>query len=125
MSRQITSTGTSKQNYAEALRKLIPAEILIFYFSLLTVVPETLAPAIVVAFLAVLMTPFYLWFTGGVRKVSQIITSTLSMVIYTMVFGSLADFMPEDLFWLPAVLTITWTFAMPMFFMGTTTEEAA
>lgn len=124
MSRQIDSLGTPRDNYAEALRKLIPAEILIFYFSLLTVVPETLAPAIVVAALAVLMTPFYLWFTGGVRKASQVAASTVSMIIYTLVFGSLAEFMPEDLFWLPAVITITWTFAMPMFFMGEKKEAA-
>lgn len=123
MSRQIESHGSIGQNYAEALRKLIPAEVLIFYFSLVSMMPNELIPTIALTAVAILATPFYLYFPGAVRKVKQLVLSTLSMLIYSVLFGSLAEFIPESLTWIPVLVTMTWTFAIPFFFMNDTKEE--
>jgi hypothetical protein len=120
MSRQIESHGTIGQNYAEALRKLIPAEVLIFYFSLVAALPKDLIPTIALTAVAVLITPIYLYFPGAVRRIKQIVLSTLSMIIYTILFGSLAEFIPESFTWIPTLITITWTFVIPFFFMSDT-----
>lgn len=120
MSRQITSSGSVGQNYAEALRKLIPAEILIFYFSLVSLMPSDLIPTIALTLVTIAMTPIYLYYVGDVKKVKQLIVSTLSMLVYSVIFGSLASFIPESYSWVPLLVTLTWTFIMPLVF---TNEE--
>ena len=117
MSRQIKSSGTSLNNYAEALRKLIPAEILIFYFSLMSIAPEQFAAMVAVTIIATIITPFYLMKVSLVKSVKQIVLSTLSLLIYSILFGSLAEFIPETLDWIPTLAVMTWTFIVPFLFV--------
>lgn len=117
MSRQIKSSGTGLNNYAEALRKLIPAEILIFYFSLMSTVPEQLSAMIAVTVIAISLTPLYLMKVSLVKSVKQIVLSTTSLLIYSILFGSLSTFIPETLNWIPTLAVMTWTFAVPFLFV--------
>ena len=124
MSRQIKSTGSAGNNYAEALRKLIPAEILIFYFSLISAMPEQLSAMITVTVISVLITPVYLMKVSLVKSIKQISLSTLSLLIYSVLFGALSTYVPEAMNWIPTLIAMTWTFAVPFLFMSTKTIES-
>ena len=117
MSREIDAKGTMGQNYAEALRKLIPAEVLIFYFALMATLPNDFWPTLSLTGVVVLVTPFYLWFAGSVKVMKQVIASTLSVLLYSVLFGSMANFIPESFSWISTLLAMTWTFLVPFLFV--------
>jgi hypothetical protein len=117
MSRQITLSGSTGQNYAEALRKMIPSEVLVFYAALVMAVPLALIPTMVVTILAIAATPVYLFFAGDVKDVKQLVISSVSMAIYSVLFGSLESFIPTEMIWIPTIVAITWTFLAPFLFV--------
>ncbi len=86
MSRQINSGD----NYRERLLKLIPSELLGTYMAanaaLISMDPSTRSTVLswVVFGICLAVTPLWLWFGQGVRKVLQIVLTSIAFVIWVM-----------------------------------------
>ena len=100
MAREI-NTGDS---YRERLLKLIPSEVLGTYMAvtaaLVSMDPSTMSTVLlwVVFGICLAATPLWLWFGQGVRKVLQIVLTSIAFVIWVMTvsgpFTTIPDYKP-------------------------------
>lgn len=73
--------------YLESLVKLIPAEIVAIYAVLAAFVPETLTGQLFVTIPLFALTPFYLYFSMGVKNFGQVAISTIAFVVWLFAIG--------------------------------------
>jgi len=104
--------------FLTALLKLIPSEVVAVYLFVLGILPERLAPHLVVAGVLVALTPLYLRFAMGVRSAAQLVVSCISMLIwvYALQQGPVR-FLPAPWYepWYGSVALAIWTLVPPMF----------
>jgi hypothetical protein len=133
MSREIRSITTSNttaapNDFKDRLVKLIPTEIVTAYISILGLIRAAAIPddtniilQWVVFGLLLSLTPFYLFHITQVKKIAQIIFTTIAFVIWVIVvggpFSSLID--NEQLTsLLGSILLIIYTLLIPFFYKG-------
>jgi len=104
--------------FLTALLKLIPSEVVAVYLFVLGVLPQELAPHLVVAGVLVALTPLYLRFAMGVRSAVQLVVSCISMLIwiYALQQGPVR-FLTAPWYepWYGSVALAIWTLVPPMF----------
>ena len=108
---------TGKNTFVQVLLKLIPSEIIAVWVFIQGVLPQELAPQLVVSLLLVAITPLYLRAAMGVRARGQLVVSTLSLVvwIYALGQGPVRYISPpwyEP--WYGSVALALWTLVPPM-----------
>jgi hypothetical protein len=91
-------------SYRERLLKLIPSEVLGTYMAvnaaLISMDPSTMSTVLlwVVFGICLAVTPLWLWFGQGVRKVLQIVLTSIAFVIWVMTvsgpFTTIPDYKP-------------------------------
>ena len=113
MSREIQQ----ENSFLQVLLKLIPSEVIAVFVFVQDVMPRQLGPHLVMAVVLVALTPLYLSLATGVKSRTQLILSTLSLVvwIYAMGTGPLR-FVRAPFYepWHCAVLLAIWTLVPPM-----------
>ena len=116
-----------RNSFLQVLLKLIPSEVIAIFVFLQGVLPRQLVPHLVVALLLVAITPVYLHYAAGVRSRTQLVISTLSLVvwIYAMGVGPLS-FIKQPFYepWHGAVALAVWTLVPPMFLARVAEEPA-
>ncbi|MGO9309001.1 MAG: hypothetical protein ACLQDL_08270 [Spirochaetia bacterium] len=106
-----------ENSFLQVLLKLIPSEVIAVFVFIQGVMPGRFWPHFVVALLLVGLTPLYLSYAGGVKSRTQLVLSTLSLVvwIYAMGTGPLRFVRPPYYEpWHGAVLLAMWTLVPPM-----------
>jgi hypothetical protein len=106
-----------ENSFLQVLLKLIPSEVIAVYVFVQDVLPRQLLPHLVMALVLVALTPLYLSLAAGVKSRTQLILSTLSLVvwIYAMGTGPLRFVHPPYYeAWHGAVLLAVWTLVPPM-----------
>jgi hypothetical protein len=106
-----------ENSFLLVLLKLIPSEVIAVFVFIQGVTPGRFWPHFILALLLVGLTPLYLSRAGGVRSRTQLILSTLSLVvwIYAMGTGPLRFVRPPYYEpWHGAVLLAVWTLIPPM-----------
>jgi hypothetical protein len=113
MGRSIEQENT----FLQVLLKLIPSEVIAVFVFIQGVMPGRFWPHLIMALVLIGLTPFYLSMAGGVKSRSQLVLSTLSLVvwIYAMGTGPLRFIRPPYYEpWHGAVLLAVWTLVPPM-----------
>ncbi|MGA2977082.1 MAG: hypothetical protein ABSF77_17375 [Spirochaetia bacterium] len=124
MGRSIAQDNT----FLQVLVKLIPSEVIAVFVFIQGVMPRVFWPHLVVALLLVGITPLYLARASGVRSRTQLIVSTLSLVvwIYAMGVGPFRFVKPPFYEpWHGAVALAVWTLVPPMFLSRARQEPPA
>jgi hypothetical protein len=106
-----------ENSFLQVLLKLIPSEVIAVFVFIQGVMPGKFWPHFVMALLLVGLTPLYLSMAGGVKSKTQLVLSTLSLVvwIYAMGTGPLRFVHPPYYEpWHGAVLLAVWTLVPPM-----------
>lgn len=114
-----------ENSFLQVLLKLIPTEVIAVFVFVQDVMPRQFWPHLVMAFVLVAITPLYLRLAAGVKSRTQLILSTLSLVvwIYAMGTGPLRFVRPPYYEpWHGAVLLAVWTLVPPMLLTGATEE---
>jgi hypothetical protein len=115
-----------ENSFLQVLLKLIPSEVIAVFIFVQGVMPGQFWPHLLVALVLVGLTPLYLRLAAGVRSRSQLVLSTLSMVvwIYAMGTGPLRFLRPPYYEpWHGAVLLAVWTLVPPMLLTQKPGEE--
>ncbi len=123
MGRSIEQENT----FLQVLLKLIPSEVIAVFVFIQGVMPRVFLPHLVVALLLIGITPVYLRWATGVRSRTQLLVSTLSLVvwIYALGVGPLRFARPPFYEpWHGAVALAVWTLVPPMF-LAREQEKAA
>ncbi|MGA2642558.1 MAG: hypothetical protein ABSG21_16840 [Spirochaetia bacterium] len=116
-----------ENSFLQILLKLIPSEVIAVFVFIQGVMPGRFWPHFVIALLLVGLTPLYLSMAGGVKSRTQLILSTLSLVvwIYAMGTGPLRFVRPPYYEpWHGAVLLAVWTLVPPMLLTRSPAEDA-
>lgn len=116
--------SSNPNTYQDRLVKLIPSEIVTAYVTLQGLITtqqnnQRLSMAIVFICLLIL-TPFYLRSVGNVKKIGQLIFTTIAFIIWVMASGGFKIIFP-DVFadnFLGSILLILYTLAIPIFYKG-------
>ena len=106
-----------ENSFLQVLLKLIPSEVIAVYVFIQGVLPGRFWLHFAFALLLVGLTPLYLAKAGGVKSNTQLVLSTLSLVvwIYAMGTGPLRFLHPPYYEpWHGAVLLAVWTLVPPM-----------
>jgi hypothetical protein len=106
-----------ENSFLQVLLKLIPSEVIAVYVFIQGVLPGRFWLHFAFALLLVGLTPLYLLKAGGVKSNTQLVLSTLSLVvwIYAMGTGPLRFVRPPYYEpWHGAVLLAVWTLVPPM-----------
>jgi hypothetical protein len=107
-----------RNTFLQTLLKLIPSEIIAVHVFIQGVMPRVLAPNLVISLLLVAITPAYLRWAMGVRSRSQLVISTVSLVIWIYALGQGPfRFIRSPWYepWYGSVLLALWTLVPPMF----------
>ena len=106
------------EKYLGRLLKLIPSEIVAAYLAIQGIVPVDSRKwgLLVVSLVLFIITPLYLRKIQKVEKISQIVVSSLSLVVWVYSLGG-----PFVLFnihepWISSVVLLLWTTFIPQFF---------
>lgn len=104
------------QNYGDKLLKLIPSEIIAAYMIIMGIIPNEHIKwgASIVAIILFILTPFYLVKLQKVKKMVQIIFTTLSFAVWVYSLGG--PFKAWGLYqaWLGSTILILWTLFIPL-----------
>ncbi len=120
----IQSAPTS--DFKDRLVKLIPSEIVTAYVTVLGLIAGSTSSGgnkgtllwIVFAVLFVL-TPIYLYFIGNVRKLGQIIFTSIAFVIWVIAVGSPIDtILGFPSVFIGSILLVVYTLLIPFFYKG-------
>ena len=106
-----------ENSFLQVLLKLIPSEVIAVFVFVQDVMPRQFWPHLVMALVLTALTPLYLRLATGVKSRTQLILSTLSLVvwIYAMGTGPLRFVRPPFYEpWHGAVLLAVWTLVPPM-----------
>ena len=113
MARQILAGDT----YRDRLIKLIPAEIVVAYLVLQQPLITEGSEVVILVTIAVLfvLTFFYLRLLGGVKKLTQLVFSSLSFLIW--VYSIAPEEILMDLYrpQLASIVLVLWTLLIPFF----------
>jgi hypothetical protein len=104
-------------SFLKALLKLIPSEVVAVFIFLQGILPAALIPHLVVSGILVVMTPLYLRFAMGVRSGTQLLVSSVSMVVWIYALGQgPVRFLPSPYYepWYGSVVLALWTLIPPM-----------
>jgi hypothetical protein len=117
-----------ENSFFQVLLKLIPSEVIAVFVFLQGVMPSILLPHLIVSLALVAITPLYLSRATGVTSRSQLVISTVSLVvwIYAMGIGPLR-FLHAPYYepWHGAVVLALWTLVPPMFLTRPAPERTA
>lgn len=117
-----------ENSFLQVLLKLIPTEVIAVFVFVQDVMPRQFWPHLVMALVLVGITPLYLSLAAGVKSRTQLIVSTLSLVvwIYAMGTGPLRFVRPPYYEpWHGAVLLAVWTLVPPMLLAGAPEEPSS
>ncbi len=117
-----------EHSFLQVLLKLIPSEVIAVFVFVQGVLPGEFWPHFLMALVLVGMTPLYLSYATGVKSRSQLVLSTLSMVvwIYAMGTGPLRFVKPPYYEpWHGAVVLAVWTLVPPMLLTQRSTSGLA
>lgn len=106
-----------ENSFLQVLLKLIPSEVIAVFIFVQGVMPGEFWPHFIMAVALIGLTPLYLSLAAGVKSRTQLVLSTLSMVvwIYAMGTGPLRFVRPPYYEpWHGAVLLAVWTLVPPM-----------
>jgi hypothetical protein len=110
-----------ENSFLQVLIKLIPSEVIAVFIFIQGVMPRVFLPHLIMALLLVGITPLYLARATGVTSRSQLVVSTLSLIvwIYAMGVGPFRFIRPPYYEpWHGAVALAVWTLVPPMFLSG-------
>jgi hypothetical protein len=108
---------TENNTFFQLLLKLIPSEVIAVFVFIQGVMPQLLAPQLVVSLLLVAITPLYLHAAMGVRSRAQLVVSTLSLLVWIFALGQgPVRFIPSPWYepWYGSVALALWTLVPPM-----------
>ena len=106
-----------ENSFLQVLLKLIPSEVIAVFIFVQGVMPGKLWPHLIMTVVLIGLTPLYLSMAAGVKSRTQLVLSTLSMMvwIYAMGTGPLRFVRPPYYEpWHGAVLLAVWTLVPPM-----------
>jgi hypothetical protein len=107
--------NSNVSEYLQKILKLIPAEVVILYTTVLAIVGVNITGQFVVAGICLALVPLYLLFATGVKNTRQIIISTIAFAIYVFASGGPFIAMPWYQPWIPATILAIFTGVVPMF----------
>ncbi|HUI70127.1 MAG TPA: hypothetical protein VL354_06370 [Spirochaetia bacterium] len=111
-------TIEQENSFLQVLLKLIPSEIIAVFVFIQGVMPPAVLPHVVVAALLIAITPVYLARVSHVSSRTQLVVSTLSLVIWIYAIGiGPLRFVPRPWYepWHGAVALAVWTLVPPIF----------
>jgi len=115
-----------ENSFLQVLLKLIPSEVIAVFVFIQGVMPGEFWPHFIMALVLIGLTPLYLSLAAGVKSRTQLVLSTLSLVvwIYAMGTGPLRFVRPPYYEpWHGAVLLAVWTLVPPMLLTRGPVEE--
>lgn len=98
------------------LVKLIPAEIVALYAVIQTFVPATLTAHLFISVPLMVLTPLYMYFAMGVKKVDQIILTSVAYVIWVFALGGPFVFINGYEPWMAGVALALFTLVPPIIY---------
>lgn len=104
------------QNYRDRLLKLIPSEIVAAYLVLSGIIPrEAKLGTLIVSIVLLVLVPFYLWRLHNVQRISQLVITAISFVVWVYSLGG-GPFAIWDLYepWIASVILVLWTLVIPL-----------
>lgn len=104
------------QKFLENLVKLIPAEVIALYAVISGFVPADLTGQLFITIPLFVMTPFYMYFAMGVRKISQVVLSTFAFLVWMFAIGGPFIYFTWYESWMGAALLAFYTLIPPMFY---------
>jgi hypothetical protein len=114
MARQIKQN----QEFLGKLLKLIPSEIIAAYLAVQGLIPAGSKKwgLTIVSLVFLIITPLYLRFVQKVERVTQIVISSLSFIVWLYCLGG--PFVSFNLYigWIASVVLLIWTIFIPRFF---------
>ncbi len=104
------------QNYQDRLLKLIPSEIVGAYMVLQGIIPSAQAKwgTTVISIILMILTPLYLNRIQNVKRLSQLIVTTISFVVWVYSLGGPFQFWGLYQSWIGSTVLIIWTITVPM-----------
>ena len=136
MSREITSASqtlnlqtpknTLPNDFKDRLVKLIPSEIVTAYITIQGLISGAANPAgkintllwIVITALIVL-TPIYLIYVGRVKKIGQLIFTTIAFIIWVIVIGSpIKEILNYPAAFIGSIMLVLYTLMIPFVYKG-------
>lgn len=114
MARQIKTD----EKYLGRLLKLIPSEIVAAYLAIQGIVPEESQKwgLLIISLVLFIITPFYLRMVQKVEKISQIVVSSLSLIVWVYSMGGPFVYFNIHEPWISSVILLLWTTFVPRFF---------
>jgi hypothetical protein len=109
------------QGYLTNLLKLIPSEIIALYMMLVGIIPNSLWPMVGISAACVILTPIYLIGIMKVTKWTQVVVSTVAIVVWMFsLSGGVFTFIPGFKFepWMATLAIVIWTTLPPLIFEG-------
>jgi len=104
------------QKYKDRLLKLIPSEIVAAYIVLAGIIPITSAKwgLLIVSVVLLILVPLYLWRIQDVKRLVQIVVTTISFVVWIYSIGG--PFLYWGIYekWIASVVLILWTLIVPI-----------
>ena len=109
-----TSPDSRTQRFLENLVKLIPAEIIALYAVLSGFVPEDLVGQLFITVPLFVLTPFYMYFSMKISKISQIVISSVAFAVWLFAIGGPFVYFPWYEAWMGGALLALYTLIPPM-----------
>ena len=105
------------QNYRDRLLKLIHSEIVAAYMVLLGIIPSDKARwgTLIVSIVLLILVPLYLRRIQNVRRISQLIATTISFVVWVYSIGGPFEAWGLYESWIGSVILVLWTLTIPLF----------
>jgi hypothetical protein len=104
------------QKYKDRLLKLIPSEIVAAYIVLAGIIPIASAKwgLLIVSVVLLILVPLYLWRIQDVKRLVQIVVTTISFVVWIYSIGG--PFLYWGIYekWIASVVLILWTLIVPI-----------
>ena len=115
------------EEYLGKLLKLIPSEVVAVYMAIQGFIPAESAKwgLTTISLLLFIITPFYLRYTQRVTRSTQIVISTLSLVVWLYALGGPFTLWNVQQPWIASALLVLWTTFVPQFFPSTTTISSS
>jgi hypothetical protein len=104
------------QNYQDRLLKLIPSEIVGAYMVLQGIIPAAQAKwgTTVISLILMILTPFYLNRIQNVKRLAQLIVTTISFAVWVYSLGGPFQLWGLYQSWIGSTVLIIWTITVPM-----------
>ena len=122
----LTPKNTLPNDFKDRLVKLIPSEIVTAYITIQGLISGAESPTgkidtllwIVIAAL-IILTPIYLIYVGRVKKIGQLIFTTIAFIIWVIVIGSpIKEILNYPAAFIGSIMLVLYTLMIPFVYKG-------